>query len=437
MFIENTLLFLSSLTLTEFISYFWPFIFFDFVRYVILDLFIIFFYLPARYFDSANRRRAKLQLFRQRPLVSVIVPGKNEGKHIPRLAVLLKNQTYKHLELIIVDDGSDDDTELICRKLESEGFIKKFIRNDQRGGKASAANTALNFASGEFIVHIDADSYLSDNSIETILTPFFLDSKIGAVGGDVRVANIESSMATRLQTIEYMKSISVGRTIASFLGVLRIISGAHGAFRKDILERLHGWDVGPGLDGDITLKFRKLGYRVVHEPDAICYTNVPLSFIRLAKQRYRWDRSLVRFRLRKHVDMLLRPTVYKTRNFLTLLDNLVFNVVLNIKWWIYVVQLLMVAASTNFALYIIVVNYILYFSINVIEFMVACMVNKRTVMVRELVLIPFLPLMPLYTGVFIRLVRSYAYLMEFIFKSSYNDRWNPWKVSKISKQEKM
>jgi len=437
MFIDNTLAFLYSLDSKEFLSYFWPFIFFDFLRYLLLDLLVVFVYFPKRFFSRQKRKFALTKLYQERPLVSVIVPGKNEGKHIPRLADSLKKQNYKNIEIIIVDDGSDDNTEIICRQLELTGNIDKFIRNDIRGGKASAANTALNYSNGKYIVHIDADSHLYYNSIETILVPFYMDSSVGAVGGDVRVANTEISLASKLQAIEYMKSISTGRTISSILGLLRIISGAHGAFRKDILNRLGGWDVGPGLDGDITLKIRKLGYRVVHEPHAICFTNVPVKFSKLAKQRFRWDRSMVRFRMRKHVDILLPSKNFSLRNFITSFDNLLFNVILNLKWWIYVIQLIFIPSAKENLEYIIFINYMLYFAVNIIEYFIACLLYEKTLMKNDLLLIPFLPLMPIYTGIFIRLVRSYAYLMELINKSSYNDQWNPWKVSKISKQEKM
>ena len=437
MFIDNTLLFLFSLSIGDILRYFWPFIFFDFLRYLVLDLLVIFVYFPMRHIQRSKRKRAQRKLFDERPRVSIIVPGKNEGQHIPRLAASLKRQSYKNYELIIVDDGSDDNTELICRRLELEGAIDKFIRNDIRGGKASAANTALAYASGKFIVHIDADSHLYHDSIETILLPFYMDSKVGAVGGDVRVANSGSSLATKLQAIEYMKSISTGRTIASLLGLLRIISGAHGAFRKELLERLHGWDVGPGLDGDITLKIRKLGFRVVHEPHAICFTNVPVKFSKLVRQRFRWDRSIVRFRMRKHADILLPSKSFNLRNFLTSFDNILFNLLLNFKWWIYVIQLILVPASKENIEYIIFINYVLYFSVNIAEYFIACLVYDKTLMKKDLMLIPYLPLMPIYTGLFIRMVRTYAYIMELINKSSYYDSWNPWKVSRISKQEKM
>ncbi len=372
------------------------------------------------------------------PLVSILVPGKNEGKHIPQLANSLQHQTYKNFELIIVDDGSDDDTQNICRQLERSNIINKFIRNDVRGGKAAAANTALCYAKGKYVVHVDADSYMSNVSLETILLPFYQDEKVGAVGGDVRVANTFESVATRLQAIEYAKAVSVGRTIASMLGILRVISGVHGAFRRDILLRIHGWDVGPGLDGDITLKIRKLGFKVMHEPNAVCYTNVPVKFSKLARQRFRWDRSLVRFRLRKHVDILLPSKSFRLSNFMSSIDNIFFNLILNFKWWIYIVQLIVLGSSNSVSLlFIFSINYMFYFLSSLIEYTVACLLYGRSFNRKNITLFLYVPFIPFYTGIFLRIVRTYSYIMEIFFKVSYRDKWNPWKVSRIAQKEKL
>lgn len=433
MIVEEAIAFVQGLDGWEFIFYFWPFFLFDLTRYVSLDLIFIPRYMLRKRALATLHRRARSRLFRERPLVSVIVPGKNEGRHIPALAESLARQTYRNLELVIVDDGSDDNTPHICRKLVSEGKITRFIRNEVRGGKASAANTAYLHSRGKYIVHLDADSHLHIDAIENILLPFFLDPGLGAVGGDIRVSNIETSLATELQTIEYMKSLSTGRTVGSELGILRIISGAFGAFRRDVLDQIGGWDVGPGLDGDLTVKIRKLGYRVTHQPEAACYTNVPDSFLKLARQRYRWDRSLVRFRMRKHRDILLPSASFRFKNFLSSFENITYNFVLDIKWFIYVVQITLFYPH-QFAM-IFVINYTLYLMANVIEFSVAVALLRRTLRRQEILLFIYLPLMPLYMGFYIRGVRTYAYLMELIHGASYRDRWNPWKVSSIAKKE--
>lgn len=339
------------------------------------------------------------------------------------------------MALLFIEYGSNDDTAAICRDLYARGLITVFIRNNVRGGKASADNTALNYAHGKFIVHIDADSHLAFDSIEKFLTPFYVDSSIGAVGGDVRVADIEDSIATRLLSVEYIKSLSTGRTVSSEFGILRIISGAHGAFRHDVLDQIYGCDVGPGLDGDITLKIRKLGYRVVHEPLAICYTNVPTSFRKLARQRFRWDKSMIRFRVRKHRDVLLPSAEFRWSNFITSAENIFFNLISDIKWWFYMIQIIVFLPDAVGLIF--VINYILYFISNILQFIMAIVLLKSSLRPKDYLLVLFLPLMPLYSGIFLRVVRTFAYLMELVHRSSYEDSWNPWKVSRAAKEDEL
>ncbi len=425
--------FFETLTVMKLLAYFWPFFLLDMTRYLVLDGIVLLTYIPRRRRKKKEYKAARKMLFHERPLVSILVPGKNEGKHLQKLAESLAAQTYRNIESIIVDDGSDDNTPFIGRRLQRENKISLFIRNEIRGGKASAANTALRYARGKFVIHLDADSHLEKNAIETILLPFYMDPEIGAVGGDIRVANVDTSLATRCQTIEYIKSISTGRTVSSELGILRIIAGAHGAFRREILNRLHGWDVGPGLDGDITVKIRKLGFKVIHEPFAICYTNVPDTFRKLIRQRFRWDRSLVRFRVRKHKDILLPSKAFSIKNFLASADNVFFNLIMDGKWCLYVIQILFFTRSDIGVVF--VVNMILYGLANIFEFLLAVTLLGKTMRKKDLKIALWLPLIPIYTGMLLRLVRTFAYIMEFLFKSSFFDRWNPWKVSKISKTQ--
>lgn len=433
--IEQAFQFFMSLSGWQLLGYFWPFFMIDMVRYVLIDGAVLLHYLPQRRRKAAQYASARQQLFAQKPLVSIIVPGKNEGKHLPYLVQTLRQQTYPYYELIVVDDGSDDVTPQICRDLERQGAIDCFIRNDVRGGKASAANTALQFAKGRYIVHIDADSHMKQDALETILLPFLMNPNVGCVGGDVRVANYQDSFATQTQGIEYTKSLMLGRTVASHLGILRIVSGAYGAFRKDVLHAIHGWDVGPGLDGDITLKIRKMGYDIVHEPASVCYTNAPANYRKLAKQRYRWDKSMIRFRLRKHRDILLPSESFRWSNFITVLDNLFFNLLLDIKWVIYFFQIIQM--SSGYIAFLLILNYFFYLMANLMQWFFSTILLRSLGHKPNYQSIMFVPLMPIYTGTYLRVIRTFSYVMELLHKRSYVDKWNPWKVSKIAKQNKL
>ncbi len=408
---------------------FWYFIIFELFRYVVVDFLVLILFHVRKSLDRKKWHQAKIDLWKDYPLVSIIVPGKNEGKHIYKLTRSLAEQTYKNFELIIVDDGSDDKTRLIGRDLEKRGLIDLFISQDVRGGKASGANVALTYAKGKYIVHFDADCSFDRDAVEQCLIPFYTDEKIAAVGGDLEVRNDSESLVTTLQAIEYMKVILVGRMVTTYMGIYRIISGAFGAFRKDLLDRVGGWDIGPGLDGDITVKFRKMGYKVYFEPRARGKTSVPNTFKKLFKQRLRWDKSIIRFRLRKHKDIFYPNQNFKFINFFSSLENIAYNVFFNIQWYIYIIDL--VVNFGGLLHYIIPMNILLYTLANLAQFFAILGMCKNP---REkLKLLPYMPMMVFYTGYFLRWARTKAHYQEFFKRASYKDPWNPVKSSQQAK----
>lgn len=413
-----------------FVRIFWFYFVFELPRYVLLDYFVLAYYLYKRKFGNSDREEAHKKLLKEMPLVSIIVPGKDEGRNYYRLVKSLEEQTYKNYEIILVDDGSTDDSELIGRKLEREGKVEHFLRNEVRGGKASAANMGLRYSDGEIIVHCDADCSLKPNALENILIPFYMDEKIGAVGGNLEVRNKEESICTALQTIEYFLTISVGRLGASTLGILRIISGAFGAFRKEALERVSGWDVGPGLDGDLTLKIRKLGYKTHFEYSSVALTSVPKTFVKLARQRIRWSRSLIRFRFRKHKNIFFLDKNFDLLNFLSIAENIFFNFVLTFLWYFYIFDIF--SNFTQNIMYILIMGLVLYTVSKTVEFtIVIALSDEKWEKIQYFI---YMPAMVFYTGNFIRFVRSWAYLKELVFRSSYKDSWNPAKTSEQARQ---
>ncbi|MCF7791954.1 MAG: glycosyltransferase family 2 protein [Victivallales bacterium] len=435
LFINNFINYVSSKTFIELFFLLWYFFIFDFTRYFLSDIFLCCYFI---FFGKKFRERERIALKKLntfKPLVSIIVPGMNEGKHLDELSDSLKFQSYKNFETIVVDDGSDDNTNNIGRRLEAENKITLFLKNKTRGGKASAANFGLRYAKGQFIVHMDADTSLRYDAIEKVIMPFFFDMNIGAVAGDVRVRNVNASIATNMQAYEYIKNISLGRAVNSRLNILRIVSGAFGAFKTEYLQRIGGWDIGPGLDGDITVKIRKLKKRIWFENAAVSYTNTPDTFKKLANQRYRWSRSLIRFRLRKHLNVFnIFSKDFNIFNFLSFTENVFFNVGLNFKWWFYIFFLLLFAYHD--VKYLILLNYLLYVLLNTVQFIVCLFFLRKTLLLNEKLLIFYLPLAPLYTGIYLRIVRTYAYISEALFKMSYKDKWNPWKVSEKAEKEK-
>ena len=423
------LLYWNEVGILKFCRIFWYFLAFELTRYIAIDYVIALYFLVIKDWKNKSWEHARAKLFAENPFVSVIIPGKNEGKHLFKLTKSLAEQTFKNFELIIVDDGSNDDTPIIGRNLEKLGLIHTFIRNDMRGGKASAANLALRFSKGSLIVHLDADCSFDSDAIENVLIPFYQDPKIGAVGGNVKARNYKDSLCTKLQAIEYLKTVSVGRIVTSTLGIYKIISGAFGAFRKDVIDQIGGWDIGPGLDGDITVKIRKSGYKTVFSPKAVCLTNVPVKFKVLTKQRLRWDKSIIRFRVRKHKDVYMPNANFNWSNFFALFENVFYNVILDFAWWIYIIDVIINYSGRldNFLL----MNLTLYFIMDFVQMTSIYIYSERKK--EELYLWKFLPYMSIYTGIYLRIVRTRAYIDELLFRKSYDDVWNPLKSSAQAK----
>jgi cellulose synthase/poly-beta-1,6-N-acetylglucosamine synthase-like glycosyltransferase len=423
--------YLQAMGFTRFARVFWFFVFFELVRYVIVDFISLNSAFMKKRFTRSLREEATYRMNLEQPLVSVIIPGKNEGKHIYKLVMSLREQTYQNIEIIVVDDGSDDDTPFIGKDMEKNGFIDKFIRNEFRGGKASAANLALRFSSGKFVVHMDADCSYNRDAIFEIIVPFYEDDRIGAIGGNVMVKNYKDSLVTTLQAIEYYDTISIGRIVTSHLGIYRVISGAFGAFKMEAMQQIQGWDIGPGLDGDITVKIRKVGYRIKFAPDAVCLTNAPNTFKKLAKQRLRWDKSLIRFRLRKHKDVFFPNQHFSFSSFISFVENITYNLILNVKWYVYVID--MVVNFPSELKFVIYTNILLYTTVNYVKFLVFSLFRRYKNAPVSYFLI-YIPLMVVYFGYFLRFVRSIAYIQEIFFKKSYDDPWNPPKSSSQAKK---
>ena len=429
-FLPEYMLYWHEVGLGKFVRIFWFFVIFELTRYIGADFWIMLKFMLTKKKREKQWALAKAKLWAANPKVGIVIPGKNEGKHLYKLVKSLEEQTWRNYELIIVDDGSDDDTPIIGRNLEEHGLIDRFIRNDIRGGKASAANVAYQMTDAEIIVHLDADCSFDRDAIENVIIPFWLKPDVGAVGGNVKIRNHDEGLCTKMQAIEYLKTVSTGRILTSEAGIYRVVSGAFGAFRRDILDMLGGWDIGPGLDGDISVKIMKSGYNVLFEPKAVCLTACPDKFKKLRKQRLRWDKSIIRFRVRKHKDVFLPHKNFQWRLAISCFENIFYNVGLDIMWWLYIVDVaLNYSSNLNF---IMAMNLTLYVVAGMVQMVPMLYHSERRK--EEIKYLPYTVLMPIYTGVFLRLVRTQAYYEEFFFRKSYADPWNPRKSSNWAKK---
>ena len=223
---------------------------------------------------------------RYAPLVSVIVPAFNEGKVIARTLEWLLASRYKNLEILVVDDGSSDDTAEVVDAIAAEHPRVRLLRQ-QNAGKAAAANRALAAARGEIVVAVDADTLVPCDSIPKMVA-HFESPDVTAVCGNVEVGNV-IGVFTAFQAIEYVTSQNFDRRAFSALNCISVVPGALGAWRRDAVLAAGGYSNETLTeDADLTLTILRRGGRVVYEPEAYGKTEAPESLGALMRQRFRW-----------------------------------------------------------------------------------------------------------------------------------------------------
>jgi cellulose synthase/poly-beta-1,6-N-acetylglucosamine synthase-like glycosyltransferase len=272
-----------------------------------------------------------------RPSVSLVTPAYNEEMLIVQSAKAFLASDYEPLEVIVVDDGSSDETfarldeafDLVSlpirgrTSLQSEPIRSVSIsRVDPRlrvvskanGGRSDAINAGISTARGELVVITDADSLLEPDAITRGVRPFEVHpDTCMAVGGGIRVANgsriehgqvVAPSVSWRgvgaTQVLEYLRGFFATRIAWSEMNGLLIISGAFGVFRRDLLVGLGGFSRATlGEDMEMTMRIHHLlrpqwkEARVEFAPDAVCWTEAPGTMGGLRNQRVRWHAGLL------------------------------------------------------------------------------------------------------------------------------------------------
>src|ERR1700720_2124463 len=285
------------------------------------------------------------------PPITVVVPAHNEEGSI-RVAVRnLLELDYPELEVIVVNDGSEDRTLKEMQEAfhlrpvravyvpEAESApVRGLYRSDADarllvidkepgGSKADAVNAGLNAASSPYVCVVDADSVLERDALLRIMVPILADPKrVVAVGGIIRVLNgseIEGGNLRRvrlprksievIQVIEYLRAFLIGREAWGQGNMLMIISGAFGVFPTDLVRAIGGYRPNAiGEDFDLVARLHRhlrdkgADYHIHFVPDPMCWTEAPSDLKSLGRQRARWQKGLLDV-LWPNRDMLFRP----------------------------------------------------------------------------------------------------------------------------------
>lgn len=288
---------------------------------------------------------------RLNPGVSVIMPAYNEAAGIVAAVQAMLALRYPQHEVVVVDDGSSDDTfgRLVAAfdlveidrpvpadipvaaavhslAVPRDGQTRLLVVRKANSGKTEAVNVGINASSEPLVAIVDADSLLDPDALLTVAKPFTDDpARVVASGGVIRPANgctvvagrvvrvgMPRGWLARIQVVEYLRAFLLGRAGWSKLGAVVLISGAFGLFRRDVLIKVGGMRIGTlGEDFDLVMRIHKRmrdqgrDYRVVFVTEPIAWTEVPATFRDLRRQRRRWHRGLWET-LRDYRGMLLR-----------------------------------------------------------------------------------------------------------------------------------
>jgi cellulose synthase/poly-beta-1,6-N-acetylglucosamine synthase-like glycosyltransferase len=287
------------------------------------------------------------------PTVSILAPAYNEGANIIENVRSLLSLHYNDFEVIIINDGSKDDSiqkliaaydleevdllyheHIPAKKIKtiykSKNIVyKKLIVIDKvNGGKADALNTGINIAANKYLVCIDVDCILEQDALLKLVKPFIEEiyKRVIATGGVIRIANsciikngrlldvnLPKQFLPRVQTLEYIRAFLLGRMAWSRLNGLLIISGAFGAFDREIVIKAGGYDHKTvGEDMELIVRMRrymeehKIPYKVAFIPDPLCWTEAPTSYKILGRQRNRWTRGTIET-LKIHKKLFFNP----------------------------------------------------------------------------------------------------------------------------------
>jgi cellulose synthase/poly-beta-1,6-N-acetylglucosamine synthase-like glycosyltransferase/spore germination protein YaaH/peptidoglycan/xylan/chitin deacetylase (PgdA/CDA1 family) len=219
-----------------------------------------------------------------RPAVSVVIAAYNEETVIVNTIRAVLANGYEPLEIIVVDDGSSDDTSGQVRANFGDTVT---LLTQANGGKASALNLGIAVATADIIIALDADTVFAHDTIEKLVR-HFANPLVGAVAGNVKVGNRMNPL-THWQSIEYITSQNLDRRAYATINSVTVVPGAVGAWRREAILQAGGYTTDTmAEDMDLTWRIRRIGWRIETESGAMGYTEAPDSVRALFKQRFRW-----------------------------------------------------------------------------------------------------------------------------------------------------
>jgi hyaluronan synthase len=267
------------------------------------------------------------------PMLTVIIPAYNEGRMVEKSIASVVRADYprERLEIIVVDDGSRDDTWLyIERTAQCYPGLITTVRFERNRGKRAALAEGFRRARGEILLTIDSDSVIERGTLLAMAGPF-REQRVGAVAGKVSVYNRYERLLPRMLHVRFTLSFDFLRSAQSVHGTVYCCPGALAAYRASLVhqvlehrERQHflGIPCTYGEDRALTNSILAAGYDTVYQKTAVVHTVVPDTYVKLCKMYLRWDRSYVREETRLVRIVWKRPPLSRA---ISLFDTTVTN----------------------------------------------------------------------------------------------------------------
>jgi biofilm PGA synthesis N-glycosyltransferase PgaC len=227
--------------------------------------------------------------------LTVLIAARNESAVIRSTLEYLADQDYDGpISVILVDNGSTDDTALLARSAADRLRLDFRVLFESVPGKSNALNTGLGEVETELVATVDADTLLHPSAIRLLVARLLsAPHDVVAVAGHVFVRNSRDGWVAQMQGWDYALGISaIKREQSLFQGTL-VAQGAFSVYRSDAVEEVGGWPSGVGEDIMLTWRFLAHDHRVYHEPLAAAFTTVPVTLRTLARQRARWARGMI------------------------------------------------------------------------------------------------------------------------------------------------
>lgn len=262
--------------------------------YLTFALIRIFYQIITGFLYVAPSNKTSSMIKNYRPLVSIIIPAWNEEVGIAKTIRSVMRNSYKNVELIIIDDGSDDETkkQVLCVKNRyyKNGHKIRLI-SQQNTGKAGALNTGINLAIGEIVITLDGDSYLTNQSVRELVMAMS-DPSYSVAMGEIVVGNTKTLIG-KVQHYEYLIGFHFKRSQHIFNSAY-IFPGALTAFRLSVLKQIGKFESYSSTeDLDISMRIKAEGYKIAYVDSATCITEGATTFRGLLNQRTRWRHGFI------------------------------------------------------------------------------------------------------------------------------------------------